>query len=312
MDKTYLYIGIGVVALAVIGGGAWWYFSRPKSDPSAPSVPPRPSAPSGPTGPTGPGLYDRNLCGGCKGGTCSFLTKGGAAASLDGCSDGLTHTFNCVGNKPQACPYQMPGNWRWDTVSDASGNVLGCRPPADGTLGNGTGTAYNESVYGFGAPYMVALYSGTDSNFETQLKKAGGTFAQIGQVYAATSGKAGTPGWGNTDTFAAVADGSIFRAYAAYLGEKHDPNSFETGITQPKVGEGMPWWATGECKSEPHTQQRCTHAWVYLPADKVVSSQSGSAYKQVWPECSAITEASQCAAMNGCNWKAGACGSCKE
>lgn len=36
--------------------------------------------------------------------------------------------------KWQACPYQDPGNWRWDGHFDENGNPTKCTPPVDGVL----------------------------------------------------------------------------------------------------------------------------------------------------------------------------------
>ena len=33
----------------------------------------------------------------------------------------------------EACPFQMPGNWRWDRHFDWFGNPTHCTPPVDGT-----------------------------------------------------------------------------------------------------------------------------------------------------------------------------------
>ena len=43
----------------------------------------------------------------------------------------------------QACPYQMPGNWRWQPTFDASDNTLKCEPPAKGTKGYDTEMRYD-------------------------------------------------------------------------------------------------------------------------------------------------------------------------
>lgn len=53
------------------------------------------------------------------------------------------------GYKPTwaACPYQMPGNWRWDAQTDKYGVVRQCKPPCEGTPGYGTGIRYSPSYY---------------------------------------------------------------------------------------------------------------------------------------------------------------------
>eukprot|EP00325_Prymnesiales_sp_UTEX-LB-985_P003314 CAMPEP_0174702480 /NCGR_PEP_ID=MMETSP1094-20130205/6750_1 /TAXON_ID=156173 /ORGANISM="Chrysochromulina brevifilum, Strain UTEX LB 985" /LENGTH=235 /DNA_ID=CAMNT_0015900259 /DNA_START=156 /DNA_END=860 /DNA_ORIENTATION=+ len=40
----------------------------------------------------------------------------------------------------QACPYQLPGNWRWHVAVDTSGVATKCSPPPEGEPGYGPGT----------------------------------------------------------------------------------------------------------------------------------------------------------------------------
>lgn len=71
-----------------------------------------------------------------------FKTNNGQAATLEGCS--LNQNYVCTDYDKnimplwRACPYQMPGNWRWDRHFDWLGNPTHCTHPADGTRGNGT------------------------------------------------------------------------------------------------------------------------------------------------------------------------------
>jgi hypothetical protein len=87
--------------------------------------------------------------------------------TLRGCYSDLTETMVCperatpeqridaYGDKKMAnvywgaCPYQLPGNWRYKPVVQwSSGLVTECQPPSEGDVGYGTNEVYRAAMWG--------------------------------------------------------------------------------------------------------------------------------------------------------------------
>ena len=152
MDRRGLYLALGGLVLAAVG---LWYYTRRARPPNH-----------------SPASMD--LCGTCRQSSlpgpnyCNFETKNKGTAQLRGCN-GITDNFMCADYNPimgqHPCPYQYTlengnwvGNWRWQSVVDRQGCVVGCRPPADGTVGSDTKHAFDDTTDGLAAPYAVALF----------------------------------------------------------------------------------------------------------------------------------------------------------
>ena len=100
-------------------------------------------------------------------------------SSLKGCN--VSKDFVCLdyvqGSKPtwNACPYQMPGNWRWIPVYDDNGHVTTCNPPRDGALNYDKTLRYTSKDYLYSTDQMGkvdawdALFcpAGTHMNYTT-------------------------------------------------------------------------------------------------------------------------------------------------
>jgi len=87
--------------------------------------------------------------------TWTWQTPTAQPCSLEGCPDGVVDGNNVCGKFKTkelraaanaadwaACPYQMPGNWRWKPTFDAAGDATQCLPPYHGEKGYETDMHY--------------------------------------------------------------------------------------------------------------------------------------------------------------------------
>ena len=68
--------------------------------------------------------------------------RGGGVDENHVCADTKSAASRAGGADWWACPYQMPGGWRWKPTFDADGNALWCSAPPDGEKGSD-----NELIY---------------------------------------------------------------------------------------------------------------------------------------------------------------------